>query len=244
MLNAKWILIDGYERDAVTGQLKINPQNQQPIPKVLPNGRQDRDAQLNPGALGNAWFVSEIKQVDTEDDVITEMRSFDPGRTVIINKNKVGDYLEGFTSGFDSTATIKLDSYAPNRLVYSYSAAREQFAVFSEIYYPHGWKITIDGKTELMEHVVVNYVLRGMRLPAGSHTIEFVFRPQSYYTGGNISLIFSLITIVGFLGIAALETKKWYKRIEEEEQKSAKEVAAKAAARKKRKPSTKRKPKQ
>lgn len=242
MLNAKWVLIDGYERDPVTGQYKIDPQSQQPIPKRLPNGKQDKDAQPNPGALGNAWFVSEVKQVDSEDAVINEMRTFDPGKTAVINTNKVGDYLSGFTPGVDSTATIKLDSYEPNHMVYSYSAAKEQFAVFSEIYYPHGWNVTVDGK-EAKDYVVTNYVLRGMRLPAGNHTVEFDFHPQSFYTGGNISLIFSLLTILGFLGLTALETKNWTKRIEEEEQKAAEEAAAKAEARKKRRPSAKRKPK-
>lgn len=214
MLNAKWILQDGQ-----------NP---------LPNGRPDRIAQQNPEALGNAWFVGELKKVDTEDKVIDELRAFDPAKTAVINTTKMNGYLDGFTPNLDSNATIKLDSYLPNHMVYSYTAASEQFAVFSEVYYPNGWKITLDNETELQEHVVVNYVLRGMRLPAGQHTVEFKFEPATYYTGGNVSLVFSLAIILAFLGLAGLETKNWAQRVSEEKKKAEEAAKDKAANRKKR----------
>ena len=224
MLNAKWLLQD----------------TQTP----LPNGRADRMAQQNPGALGNAWFVGEIKQFSTEDDVIKEMRTFDPAKTAVVNTEKIDDYLSGFTPRLDSNATIKLDSYLPNKMVYSYNAASEQFAVFSEIYYPKGWEITLDGGSELQDHIVVNYVLRGMRLPAGKHTVEFSFKPSTYFMGGNISLVFSLITILGFLGLTGLEVVNWNKRINDE-QKKEDEAAKERAEKRKRRTTTakKRKPK-
>ena len=97
--------------------------------------------------------------------------------------------------GLDSMATIKLTEYKVNHLTYESISAKNEFAVFSEIYYRDGWNAYINGK--LTPYFRVNYVLRGMEVPAGKHTIEFKFEPQVIQTGSTISLIsYALLLII------------------------------------------------
>ena len=100
---------------------------------------------------------------------------------------------------------IELTSYAPNKLTYKSSSGNKQLAVFSEIYYPKGWNVTIDG--EPASHFRANYILRAMLVPQGEHTIEFEFRPASYYTGEKIALASSAILLLLLLGVFFKEIK-------------------------------------
>ncbi|NCQ56592.1 MAG: YfhO family protein, partial [Flavobacteriales bacterium] len=102
--------------------------------------------------------------------------------------------------GSDSTATISLVQHKPNYLKYKSQNNVKGFAVFSEIYYGHGWKTLIDGQETT--HTNVNYVLRGMQIPEGNHTIEFKFEPQVVKTGSSIALASSVL--VGILIILGL----------------------------------------
>ena len=93
----------------------------------------------------------------------------------------------------DTIANIKLEMHKPNHVTYKYSNVNQGFAVFSEMYYPKGWNVFVDGK--ITEHIRANYVLRGMVVPAGNHTIEFKFEPEVVKTGSTISLICSILTL-------------------------------------------------
>jgi hypothetical protein len=162
-------------------------------------------AQRNPDALGSVWFVREYKLVANADSELNALSDFDPSKTVIIDQ-RFGDHTRGLSLNYDSAAAIKLTSYEPNHLKYESSAASEQFAVFSEIYYDKGWKTFIDGKEAA--HIRVNYLLRGMRVPAGKHTIEFKFEPESYRTGNKISLASSGAIILMLLLVLVREIRK------------------------------------
>ncbi|MBK6447333.1 MAG: YfhO family protein [Bacteroidetes bacterium] len=154
---------------------------------------------LNPGALGNAWFVNEFKVVANADSEIAALRAFDPAHTAVVDE-RFKDQLGGLQPGADSAASIVLTKYEPNHLVYAMKSTVEQFAVFSEIYYDKGWNAYVDGK--LMPYARVNYVLRGMRVPAGTHTVEWKFEPQVVQTGEKIALASSalLLLLVGGMG--------------------------------------------
>ena len=154
---------------------------------------------LNPGALGNAWFVNEFKVVANADSEIAALRAFDPAHTAVVDE-RFKDQLSGLQPGTDSAASIVLTKYEPNHLVYAMKSNVEQFAVFSEIYYDKGWNAYVDGK--LMPYARVNYVLRGMRVPAGTHTVEWKFEPQVVQTGEKIALASSalLLLLVGGMG--------------------------------------------
>jgi hypothetical protein len=147
---------------------------------------------VNNSRNGNAWFVTKISYVPTADEEITKLGEVNPRWYAIVNE-KYKANLGDFDPVYDSTATIKLTSYAPNKLVYESNAKKDQLAVFSEIYYPKGWNAYVDGA--LTEHINADYVLRAMKVPAGKHNIEFKFEPETYYTGEKISLAGSSIII-------------------------------------------------
>ncbi len=172
---------------------------------VQPQGAQQPVAQMNPGALGHAWFVKEIKWVANADSEINALTGFDPKNTVIID-NRFKNQLVGFNMQFDSTATISLTKYQPNQVDYKTTANNEQLSVFSEIYYEHGWQGYIDGKKA--DHFRVNYVLRGMRVPAGSHEIQFKFEPQVYYATQKVALAGSSLIVLLIVGLSIMGLKK------------------------------------
>jgi hypothetical protein len=162
----------------------------------------------NSHACGNAWFVKATRVVANADSEIVAVRNFDPLKTAIIDK-RFAQQLNGFNFKFDSTATIRLTSYKANQMIYESNSVVEQVAIFSEIYYPYGWNVYIDGKPS--EHFRADYVLRGMRIPAGKHKIEFKFEP-SFYTKGNtiarIGSVFLLLAIAGAIFTELRNRKK------------------------------------
>ncbi len=156
--------------------------------------QQDK-ALTNPSACGNAWFVKEIKTVANGDAEIDALADLKPKEQAVVQEAFAAN-LKGFVPNFDSTATIKLTHYHPDTMVYSYSAASDQFAVFSEVYYPpaKGWSMYLDGqKTD--DFTKCNFLLRGAKLPAGQHEVKMVFSPKSYHTGEMIALIAALLVI-------------------------------------------------
>ncbi len=159
-------------------------------------------AQLNPAALGNAWFVNDIKFVADANAEIDGLSGFDPAGDAIVH-TEFTDYLKGLTPS--KNGNISLKSYSPNKLEYEYDTQGDQLAVFSEVWYGpgKGWQAYIDGKP--VDHIRVNYILRGLRVPAGKHTIAFEFKPKSYLLGETISLICSLalLALLGFVIFSA-----------------------------------------
>ena len=173
-----------------------------------PNGEkvlQDLQAQLNPDANGNAWFVKNIKFVNSANAEIKALDSLNTKNTVVIDKRKLPENIN-FNIQQDSTATIQLTNYDVTNLSYQTKTEKQQFAVFSEIYYKDGWNAYIDKK--LVPHYQVNYVLRGMKIPAGNHKIEFKFEPKVIQRGGFISLASYGILIVVAFGWVFLDFKK------------------------------------
>jgi hypothetical protein len=151
----------------------------------------------NTHALGNAWFVKTAKVVDNADQEVTAIKSFDPKSTAIVNKSFEKE-LAGFNSG-SGEGEIKLTEYQPNYLKYEASVnSGSQLAVFSEIYYPKGWKSFIDGKET--PHIQADFVLRGLVIPAGKHQVEFKFEPSSYYLGNKVSLASSILLLLAIGG--------------------------------------------
>ena len=147
----------------------------------------------NRGALGNAWFVSDMQFVPNADSEIVAIRNFNPESTAVIDE-RFRSLFEGFKFTSDSSATIVQTSYKPNNLVYQTSSSSDQLAVFSEIYYDKGWNVTIDGQPA--SYARADYVLRAMRIPAGQHTIEWRFEPQVIRVGEKIAFTGSLFVLL------------------------------------------------
>ena len=153
----------------------------------------------NRSALGNAWFVDELRIVPDADAEYAAIADFEPGKTALLARA----YAEGLTDFRprpDPNAKIALTSYHPDTLNYVYSAASDQFAVFSEVYYPpgKGWKVLLDG-APYEPFTKVNYLARGLKVPAGTHTLTMIFAPRSYYTGETIALIASILVLLAAL---------------------------------------------
>ncbi|HOE05556.1 MAG TPA: YfhO family protein [Bacteroidales bacterium] len=148
---------------------------------------------VNKSALGAAWFVDKYSFAEDANQEILAMRKLNTADEAVVDR-RYEEQLKGLTIVADSNARIEMVKYAPNRLTYESNAAGNQLAVFSEIYYSKGWQAYIDGQPK--PHFRANYVLRAMVVPAGKHTIEFVFDPPSYKTGNLISYICSAIVLL------------------------------------------------
>ena len=138
---------------------------------------------LNPFARGNAWFVNDVKYVNSANEEIEAIHELDPARQAVVDK-KFQEAIQPMAS--DSTATIQLVAYEPNYLKYEVNSEKGGTVVFSEIYYP-GWQSTIDGQS--VPHGRANYILRAMNVPAGKHTVEFTFDPASLHTTETIAFV-------------------------------------------------------
>lgn len=149
-------------------------------------------AATNPFANGNAWFVNEVIKVDSADDEMKALDSINTKNEAVVNVNTFDISKSQFVK--DSTAFIELTSYSPNHLKYKSSNRRDGLAVFSEMYYPHGWQASIDGQET--EHFRVNYALRGLEIPAGNHEIEFKFEPEVVQKGSTISLTGTILFLI------------------------------------------------
>ncbi len=191
----------------LNGKITIQVLNMLNTKYVIQNDNNNKARALpNPDALGNAWFVSNLLWVNNAKEEIDSLATFEPKTTALIDV-RFKELLKSFSPIYDSAAQVLLTHYQPNKLTYSTKTNAPGFITFSEIYYDggKGWKAYIDG-TEA-PHVRANYILRGMVVPAGEHTIEFRFEPRSYYAGNKISLFASLIVIIGFLGILIWELR-------------------------------------
>lgn len=157
----------------------------------------------NPYTNGNAWFIEELKTVDTEDEEILLLDTLDLKKQAVVLK---GNSTLESTYKVDSSAVIKLTSYKPNHLVYETSNTNNGVAVFSEMYYKNGWNAYVDGV--LKPHFRANYLLRGLEIPKGKHTIEFKFEPQVIKTGSSIALASSVGLFLLIIGGLFYEFKK------------------------------------
>jgi hypothetical protein len=152
-------------------------------------------AQRNVGALGTVWLVKGLRFVNNADEEMAALDNFNPKDTAVIDKRYQTQVKIPL---IDSTATIIQKENLNDVIRYESNAASPQFAVFSEVYYDKGWNAYIDGKQS--DYIRVNYVLRGMNIPSGKHSIEFRFEPAAYKTGNKIALWSTVIALLVFLG--------------------------------------------
>ena len=175
---------------------------------IFPAGQQRQTVPiLNPHAYGNAWFVNKVQYVNNANEEIDALDSIIPTETAVVDA-RFKDVLKGATESYkDSLSSIRLTSYAPNRLTYETNNAQDGIAVFSEIYYPDGWHVTIDGQPA--ELARADYILRTMYVPAGQHTIEMRFDPTSLHVTEGIAYGALALLVIGII-VAVLITKRKY----------------------------------
>lgn len=175
---------------------------------IFPAGQQRQTVPiLNPHAYGNAWFVNKVQYVNNANEEIDALDSIIPTETAVVDA-RFKDVLKGATESYkDSLSSIRLTSYAPNRLTYETNNAQDGIAVFSEIYYPDGWHVTIDGQPA--ELARADYILRTMYVPAGQHTIEIRFDPTSLHVTEGIAYGALALLVIGII-VAVLIAKRKY----------------------------------
>lgn len=197
-------------QDLIENQLSRQPVNIGVLNMLNTKYVIDRDStgrfvpQQNPGALGSAWFVREVKVVPDAWSEMKSLDSFDPAKTAFVQaaygKEVRNDYA------WDSTANIQLVANENDIVRYTSQSNTPQFAVFSEIFYDRGWKAFVDGKESPI--VRTNYVLRGLSLPAGKHDVEFRFEPASYRLGRNTTWVSQAVLLALLLAGIWLETRR------------------------------------
>ncbi|MCE2612016.1 hypothetical protein LVD13_03465 [Flavobacteriaceae bacterium D16] len=197
-----------FEYQIYQGNLQIL--NMLNVKYVIQRAEEGAYAVQNPDALGNAWFVNKLIEVNSADEEMQMLKTLSVGDSAIVNKNNFPDLSIEKQYQRDSLAQISLYQYQPNRLIYRSSNSNEGLAVFSELYYPQGWNAYINGKET--PHFRVNYALRALVVPAGENDIEFRFEPTVVETGSQIamagSLLFVLIGVAGFLFTLRIRRKQ------------------------------------
>jgi len=182
MLNTKYFIVKG--------------QNGEPMP------------QYNPYAMGNAWYIDSVVVVNTPNEESDALNVINLKNTAVLDA-KFADFVKDFIPGNDSTAQVKFLSYAPNALEYQSHADQDGIIVFSEIYYPYGWKAYIDEQP--VEHFRVNYTLRALNVPAGEHHIRFEFVPDAINKSEPVSILCIVIlygTIIGGIVFGLVRGRK------------------------------------
>lgn len=176
---------------------------------IFPAGQQGQTLPiLNPYAYGNAWFVSQVQYVDNANEEIDALYNILPTETAVVD-TRFKEALKGATELLKDSlsATIKLTSYAPNHLTYETENPQDGIAIFSEIYYPDGWHITIDGQPADLARA--DYILRAVHVPAGKHILEMRFDPTSLHVTEGIAYGALALLVIGLM-IAVWATRKRY----------------------------------
>ncbi|MEG1563543.1 MAG: YfhO family protein [Bacteroides sp.] len=174
---------------------------------IFPAGKQGETVPVqNPYAYGNAWLVSEVKYVANANEELDALDGTDLQRTAVVDV-RFKTQLNGIQTAFkDSLSQVRLTAYEPNRLTYEVTTAKPGLVVFSEIYYP-GWVATIDGKPATLARA--DYVLRAMAVPAGKHTVEMRFDPQSLHITERLSYGAFALILLAFIAAVVGYRKRW-----------------------------------
>ena len=156
----------------------------------------EKQVQKNTDAYGNAWFVSKVQWVNSADEAMHALDSISKQKAVLNSSYKALVQKSRFE--IDSTSQIRLTNYKANKITYTSYTDTDALAVFSEMYYPQGWKAFIDNKPASI--IRANYVLRALYIPKGKHTIVFEFNPEVVKKGAFYSLMGYLLLLI--LGVA------------------------------------------
>jgi hypothetical protein len=159
---------------------------------------------VNTKCNGNAWFVQKVHVAADANEEMKLVGEINTKTDMVIDKEFAAQVPATLVA--DSTARIALKSYNPNRMLYSFSSATDQLAVFSEIYYDKGWNAYING--EKAPYIRANYLLRAMPLKKGMYDVEFKFEPNSYKFGNIIALTSSVLFMLALVIFGFLAYKK------------------------------------
>ncbi|MCZ2223257.1 MAG: YfhO family protein [Chitinophagales bacterium] len=165
--------------------------------------------EVNPDACGSVWFIKGLRKASTPREEMDALTNLDVKDTAVIGKGF--DNIANTNFSYDSTAKIGLEKKENDVVKYKSKSTSTQFAVFSEVYYDKGWNAYIDGK--LTPYAKVNYILRGMPIPAGEHEIVFKFEPASHAVGWKMSSVSAILIYLLVASTIFLEFKNRTKKV-------------------------------
>lgn len=166
--------------------------------------------QLNPDAMGNAWFVEKIVEAKTPNEECDMLMTLDLHREAVVGSDYINN-VSDLNPGADSLAHISLAKYTPEYIEYDAECSKPGTVIFSEIFYPHGWKAIVDGKPADLYRA--NYMLRAMNLEPGKHHIRLEFRPESVAKGNTISMAFVILMYLIIAGILLSNLRKGKEKV-------------------------------
>lgn len=137
-----------------------------------------------PYAKGNAWFEEVLDG---------------PGSVMPAGESDPGTLQPAYSQ------QVELTSYAPNELRYHYSSNISSKLIFSEVYYPVGWTLTVEDTGEVLPIELEGTLLRAAWVPEGEHDLVMRFDPPSYRIGESVSRATSILLILAVLGSLALQ---------------------------------------
>lgn len=164
---------------------------------------------INNAAFGNAWFVNKCYLAANAREEMDALSRIDLRTTAVLD-DEFKKYVEVPQPPVDPDRSVKLVSHSPKALEYVYETRYPANIIFSEIYYPHGWKVTIDGQKATPFRA--DYILRGLSVPAGHHTIKFVFDPDSVRKGDTLAMIFIILMYAVTAGVIGMGVYRIIKR--------------------------------
>ena len=179
--------------------------------KYIINGDENGNVSVheNPLAMGNAWFVDRIHIAENADEEMALLQEIDIRSEAVVDR-QFEKYVVSTEIKGDPEARVRLTSYTPKQIDYECETEEPATLVFSEIYYPYGWKVTVDG--EKADHFRANYLLRAMNVNPGKHHITFLFDPDSVKKGDRIALACVIMMYLIVLGLAGRAVYKRLKR--------------------------------
>lgn len=166
--------------------------------------------QLNPDAMGNAWFVEKIVEAKTPNEECDMLMTLDLHSEAVVGSDYINN-VSDLNPGADSLAHISLAKYTPEYIEYDAECSKPGTVIFSEIFYPHGWKAIVDGKPADLYRA--NYMLRAMNLEPGKHHIRLEFRPESVAKGNTISMTFVILMYLIIAGILLSNLRKGKEKV-------------------------------
>ncbi|MDR2449979.1 MAG: YfhO family protein [Prevotellaceae bacterium] len=194
--------------DAYISKMDMQALNMLNTRYLITSGEDGRPrVQTNAEAFGHAWFADTLRFVQNADEEMAALGEVDLRTTAVVD-SRFSDQLKGFVAQRDETASVELVDYKINDLQYKVAAHSEQVIVFSEIYYDDGltaWEAFVDGQPA--PHFRANYVLRALRVPAGEHTVAFVFKPKAYARLEAASVTSLVLLLLSFIFVAAWEIR-------------------------------------
>lgn len=195
MLNAKYFIV----REQLTDTARF-------VPLALPKGAEQLGERVyrNRAAYGPAWFVRKALVVEGPDQALAATGQHNLRYTAILEQSDAPQLPALPDTALDfARESVTLTAQSNTELTYTTRSPFARLLVLSEVYYPDGWTATLDGQpTPILR---CNYLLRGVVVPAGEHTLTLHYAPQSVAKALALSRLGSLATlavVLLFVGLA------------------------------------------